>query len=161
MKQFIFLVTVLATSIIAKAQEQQPLSINAGDIQQLTVVDNMDILLLQGSESTQGIFIDKDAAESIDVRVNNNHMEISMRHNYFKKERRTVCVYVNDLKKLTVLGDAVVKTKGVLNSSKLDLFVQGNPYVYLLTNGKINAFAVGDSEINVQKFKTTSVSKGF
>ena len=88
-------------------------------------------------------------------------MEIAMRHNLLKKEKPTVIVFVNDLKKLTVIGNSTVKTRGFLNTSKLDLYVDGNPHVYLVTNGKINAFPMGESQINVQKLSAAAAMKGF
>jgi hypothetical protein len=159
-QRFFLLLTSLAFSLLTIAQDNQPIAINAGDIEQLTIVDDMDIVLLQGKPDEKGISFDKDAAEKIDVRLFNNSMEISMRRNLFKKEKPTVIVFVNDLKKLTVIGNSTVKTRGFLNTSKLDLYVDGNPHVYLVTNGKINAFPLGDSQINVQKLPVESI-KGF
>ena len=120
----------------------------------------MDIVLLQGKPDDKGISIDKDASEKIDVRLFNKSMEIAMRRNLFKKEKPTVIVFVNDLKKLTVIGNSTVKTRGFLNTSNLDLYVDGNPYVYLATNGKINAFPIDGCEIKVKKLPGESI-KGF
>jgi hypothetical protein len=47
-----------------------------------------------------------------------------------------------------------------INTSKLDLYVDGNPHVYLVTNGQINAFPMGDNEIDVKKMTVGSI-KGF
>jgi len=159
--RFFLLLTSLAFSFLTYAQEGQPIAINAGDIEHLTIVDDMDLVLLQGKPDGKGISIDKDASEKVDVRLFNNSMEIAMRRNLLKKEKPTVIVFVNDLKKLTVIGNSTVKTRGFLNTSKLDLYVDGNPHVYLVTNGKINAFPIGDSEINVQKLTAADAMKGF
>lgn len=159
--RFFLLLTTLAFSFLTHAQVSQPIAINAGDIEHLTVVDDMDLILLQGKPEEKGISIDKDASEKIDVRLFNNGMEIAMRTNLFRKEKPTVIVFVNDLKKLTVIGNSTVKTRGFLNTSKLDLYVDGNPHVYLVTNGKINAFPLGDSQINVQKLPAENAVKGF
>jgi hypothetical protein len=158
--RFFLLLTSLAFSFLTYAQEGQPIAINAGDIEQLTIVDDMDIVLLQGKPDDKGISIDKDASEKIDVRLFNKSMEIAMRRNLFKKEKPTVIVFVNDLKKLTVIGNSTVKTRGFLNTSNLDLYVDGSPYVYLVTNGKINAFPIGECEIKVKKLPGESI-KGF
>lgn len=154
------LLTSLAFSFMTHAQEIQPIAINAGDIQQLTVVDEMDLVLLQGKPEEKGINIEKDAYKKVDVRLFNNNMEIAMRPYLSKKEKPTLIVFVNDLKKLTVYGNAIVKTRGFLNTSKLDLYVDGSPHVYLVTNGQINAFPMGDNEIDVKKVAVESI-KGF
>jgi hypothetical protein len=158
--RFFLLLTSLAFSFLANAQDIiQPVAINAGDIEHLTLVDDMDIVLLQGKPG-DGVSFDKDFSNKVDVRMFNNSMEISMVRYIPKKEKPTVIVFVNDLKKLTVIGNPTVKTRGVLNTSKLDLYVDGNPYVYLVTNGKINAFPMGDNEISVKKIPVESI-KGF
>ena len=86
MKQkFFLLLSSLAFSFLTYAQNVQPIAINAGDVEHLTVVDDMDVVLLQGKPEEKGISFDKDASEKVDVRLFNNSMEIAMRRNLFKK----------------------------------------------------------------------------
>ena len=53
--RFFLLLTSLALSFLTYAQEGQPIAINAGDIEHLTLVDDMDIVLLQGKSDGKGI----------------------------------------------------------------------------------------------------------
>ena len=77
MKQtFLMLVAFFAASLFATAQTEHSVTINAGDIEHLSVVDNMEILLLQGNAEDK-ISIDKDVFEKLDEeRIGNLLMRV-------------------------------------------------------------------------------------
>jgi hypothetical protein len=63
------------------------------------------------------------------------------------------------LKTLTVESNSIVNTAGVLNTRKLDVFVEGNTKVHIKTNGDVKAHGLNDREIKVKYLSENWLSK--
>ena len=85
----------------------------------------MNVVLMPASEADRSISMDANAAEKLNLRIANNSMTISQVKQSLSKEKLTVHLYVNNLKTLTVEDNSNVKTIGVLDTPKLDVFVDG------------------------------------
>ena len=147
---FVFLVAVAA----AKGQGQEVLRVNAGNIRHLHISDDMNIVLMQGSEKE--FKFNNVAADNLNMALIGETLHLSVKERMFRKEKITVYIEIGDLKKLTIDGNAVVDTRGVLNAKKIDVYVNGDVKVRLLTMGKVNAYPIGDSEVSV-KYTPASV----
>ncbi len=133
------------------AQNQETLVVNAGNTENITIANDMNVVLMPASEAGRSISMDANAAEKLNLRISNNSMTISQVIQSLSKEKLTVHLYVNNLKTLTVENNSNVKTIGVLDTPKLDVFVDGNAMVHLTTNGAIKAYPLdGDEEVKVR-----------
>src|SRR5688572_15010405 len=149
---FVFLVAVAA----AKGQGQEVLRVNAGNIRHLHISDNMNIVLMQGSEKE--FKFNNVAADNLNMALIGETLHLSVKERMFRKEKITVYIEIGDLKKLTIDGNAVVDTRGVLNATQVDEYVTGNVKVRLLTMGKVNASPNGASEGTVRNTPPSLIS---
>jgi hypothetical protein len=68
-------------------------------------------------------------------------------------------VYVNKLKTITVINNSRVKTIGLLDAPKLDVFIDGDATVHLRTNGEVNAHSLSDAEIQIKYLSQIPLAK--
>jgi hypothetical protein len=148
MKQKFFLsFMAIAFSILSvSAQNEEKLVVKAGNTEYITIASDMNIVLMPASESDQSISLDANASGKLNVGLTNNSMEISLAKPSSAKEKLTVYLYVNNLKKITVENNSTVKTIGVLHAPKLEVFVGGSAVVHLKTNGDIKAYPTNSGE---------------
>jgi Putative auto-transporter adhesin, head GIN domain len=153
MKQkFILSIMAIAFSVLSvTAQSQEALVVNAGNTENITIATDMNVVLMPASEADRSISMDAKAAEKLNLRIANNSMTISPVKQSMSKDKFTVHIYVNNLKTLTVEDNSNVKTIGVLDTPKLDVFVDGKAVAHLKTNGDIKAYPLnGGGEVKVK-----------
>lgn len=151
-QQFILSIMAIAFSVLSvSAQNEETLVVNAGNTEHITIANDMNIVLMPASEGDHSISMDANAAEKLNLHLANNSMTISQVKPSLSNGKMTVHLYVNNLKTITVEDNSTVKTVGVLDTPKLDVFVDGKAKVHLKTNGAIKAYPVdGDDEVRVK-----------
>jgi len=153
MKQkFILSIMAIAISVLSvSAQNEEKLVVNAGNTEHINIANDMNIVLMPASEADRSISMDAKAAEKLNLRISNNSMTISPVKQSMSREKLTVHLYVNNLKTLTVEDNSTVNTVGVLDTPKLDVFVDGKAMAHLKTNGDIKAYPLnGGGEVKVK-----------
>jgi len=142
----------IAFSVLSvSAQNEEKLVVNAGNTEHITIANDMNIVLMPSPETDRSLSMDANAAEKLNLRLVNNSMTISLVKQSSAKEKLTVYLYVNNLKTITVEDNTNVKTIGVLDTPKLDVFVDGKAMVHLKTNGAIKAYPLdGDGDVKVK-----------
>lgn len=142
----------IAFSVLSvSAQNEEKLVVNAGNTEQISIASDMNVILMPGAETEQLISLDAKAAEKLNVTVSNNSMMISLVRRPSATEKLTVYLYVNKLKKITVEDNSTVTTVGVLQTPKLDVYVEGDAIAHLKTNGDIKAYPLnGGEEIKIK-----------
>jgi len=151
MKQKIFL-SVLAIGFFmlsANAQQEKALVVSAGQFKNISIADDMKVILTQAPPSAANVSIDKEASDKLRLTLSEGSLNISAT----KQIRRDYVVYVlvNDLQKLTLGENIDLQTNGILNTSKLDVFVHAGSKAHLKTNGKIEAYALDDQEVSLKR----------
>jgi len=161
MKQkFILSILAIAFGLLsASAQTEERLMVNAGNTEQINIANGMDVVLLPGTNVDQEISLNPEAVKSLKLNLSANSMTISPSKQTSRKERLKIFLYVNNLKSITVDGNSLVKTLGVLDAPKLEVFVDGDAIVHLKTNGDIHAQSLGDAEINVKYISDNRLAK--
>jgi hypothetical protein len=161
MKQkFILSILAIAFGLLsASAQTEERLMVNAGNTEQINIANGMDVVLLPGTNVDQEISLNPEAVKSLKLNLSANSMTISPSKQPSRKERLKIFLYVNNLKSITVDGNSLVKTLGVLDAPKLEVFVDGDAIVHLKTNGDIHAQSLGDAEINVKYISDNRLAK--
>lgn len=152
MKQkFILSFLAIAFGVLSvSAQSEEQIVVNAGNAEHVNIANDMDVVLLPGEHTDQSISLNPEASKSLSLRLSNNYLTISPLKQISGKERLKVFLYVNNLKTISVEGNSMVKTIGVLNSPKVEVFVDGDATVHLKTNGDVKAQSIGDSEVKVK-----------
>ena len=150
MKQKIFL-SVLAAGLFilsANAQHEKALVVNAGQFKNITIADDMKVVLTQAPPTAANVSIDKEASDKLMLTLSDGSLHIMatkrMSSDYI------VYVMVNDLQKLTLGENIDLHTNGILNTGKLDVFIHAGSKAHLKTNGKIEAFPLDDEEVSLK-----------
>lgn len=160
MKQKLILsLLVISIGILpSMAKEPTPVFLNAGNVEHINILSDMEVVLLQASDSRHSVILDQAAAGKINLRLSNKTLFISERKGTHR-EKTIVYLYVSNLKSLTVDGDSQVKTIGSLETGKLDVFVDGHAKVHIRTNGTVEAHSLNGSELDVKYVTREPVTK--
>lgn len=135
--------------LIAAAQDEEKLVVNAGPAEHIRIAADMNVVLMQAKEADKSMSMDIDAFEKLNLQLSKNSLTISSANESIK-ERPTVFLYVNNLKTLTVESNSTVNTAGVLNARQVDVFVEGATRVHLKTKGEVKAHGLDNREIKVK-----------
>ncbi len=148
-----FILSILAVAfgvLSASANPEEKLAVNAGNTENITISSDMNVVLIPLHGNNEMISLEPKASGKLNMRVSGNKLNLSLARSISGKEKTTVYVYVSNLKTITVESNSQVKTLGVLNAPRINVYVDGNSTVHLRSNGQINAYSIGDSEINVK-----------
>jgi len=161
MKQkFILSFLAIAFGVLsASAQNEEKLVVNAGNTEHINIGNDMDVVLLPGTNVDPEISLNPEAVKKLKLNLSANSMTISPSKQTSRKERLKIFLYVNNLKTITVENNSQVKTVGVLDSPKLDVYIDGEATVHLKTKGDVQAQSLGDAEINVKYISDNRVAK--
>ena len=161
MKQkFILSFLAIAFGVLsASAQNEEKLVVNAGNTEHINIGNDMDVVLLPGTNVDPEISLNPEAVKKLKLNLSANSMTISPSKQTSRKERLKIFLYVNNLKTITVENNSQVKTVGVLDSPKLDVYIDGEAIVHLKTKGDVQAQSLGDAEINVKYISDNRVAK--
>ena len=150
MKQKIF--ALLAAGIMAftaQAQNEKALLIGAGEVKDISISDNLKVVLVQANPDEQQLFVAKDAAQKLRVVFSGNSLHIDS--NGSLEEGTTVYLQVSDLQSLRVGENSLVTTRGVLNTPFLNLYINDGSRASLKVTGKVKAFPLGGNELFIQR----------
>lgn len=150
MKQKLFLsfMTIVFGVLSVSAQSGEKLIVNAGNLEHIVIADDMNVMLMPGAVNDQSISMDAEASAKLDLKFSNNTMTISLRRS--AKEKLTVHLYVNGLKSISAGNTTIIKTIGVLNSPKLDVYIDDDARAHLKSKGSIKAHPLNDARIKVK-----------
>lgn len=158
-KFFLSLLAIAFTALSATAADPERLVLTVGNVEHLNIQDNIDVVLVQGAPDENVIIMDQNASNKLNIKLANKKLVIAAQNHSYRKQKITVYVYVNKLKTITVEGDSQVKTEGSLNAEKLDLYIGGDAQVHVKTNGHIEAYALGDSQIDIKYLSGKPMAK--
>lgn len=142
----------LAGSLIgANAQQEEALVISAGNVKDISIADNLNVVLIPAAE--KAVTIQNDAFKKLKVTLTGNSLQIEGQKTLGSDSQ--VFVLVNELSKLTVGRNVVVNTRGVLNSDKIDVFISNGSTAHLKTTGKVNAHASDENEVSIREINAS------
>jgi hypothetical protein len=145
-----FLATILAgmVALSAGAQKTDDLLVNAGNFKNISIAENMNVVLITAAEPTANFTVSQAAAQQLNITLSGETLKLDAKR-YSKKS--TVYVTVAGLQVLSLGENSVVRVDGILTTPELQLFVDSNTKAYLKTRGKINAQALSDTEVTIEK----------
>jgi Putative auto-transporter adhesin, head GIN domain len=161
MKQkFILSLMAIAIGVLsASAQGEEQIVVNAGNAEHINIANDMDVVLLPGQHTDQSISLNGEATKSISLRLSDNSMTISPLRQLSRKERIKVYLYVNNLKTISVESNSLVKTIGVLDAPKLEVFINSDSRVHVKTTGDVKAHSLSDTEVRVKYLSDNRIAK--
>lgn len=142
------LIAVTAGFLSLNAQEPGRLTISAGQLKNLSLGDNMKVVLITAGSPQKEVKADMNAFEKLNIAVFNGTLNINPGKNL---EGETIYVVVDDLKSLTVGQHTDVSTQGVLYSKEIKVFVSEGSVATLRTTGEVNAFSLDDMDFSIRK----------
>jgi hypothetical protein len=150
MKQKIFALLAAGTmAFTAQAQTEKALLVGAGEAKEISLSDNLKVVLVQANPDDQQFFIAKDAAQKLRLVFSGNSLHIDA--NETLSEGTTVYLQVGDLQSLRVGENTLVTTRGVLNTPFLNLYINDGSRASLKVSGKVKAFPLGQNELLIQR----------
>jgi Putative auto-transporter adhesin, head GIN domain len=141
------------------AQTEEQVVVNAGNAEHITIASDMDVVLIPGTYTDQSISLNPEATRSLSLKLSDNSLAISPLKRISRHERLKVFLYVNSLKTISVENNSTVKTIGVLNTPKLEIFVDSDARAHLKTNGDVKASSLSDTEVRVKYISDNRVAR--
>jgi hypothetical protein len=117
------------------------------DINDITVADNIDLVLVQSAPDYVAVKIADNAVGKLKISTDGTSLNLERMKNLPKNERLLVYVFVNDLEYLTLTGNSFAVSRGVLNSRHLQVNIIKGGRVSIKSKGKLQVNTKGKYEI--------------
>jgi hypothetical protein len=124
-----------------------PVVIGEAGIKNITVSGNIDLLLLNAGDNEVKTRIPEEKLDKVRIFYSNGSLRVNTKGLLGRDERIPVYVYVNDLKELTLLGNAFVRTQDVLDVSNLKVNIENEGRIALKSTGKVKVYAPEDYHV--------------
>jgi hypothetical protein len=127
----------------------------------ITIYNDIRVYITEGNKN-EILANNEEAASNIKFKVNDDVLVIKSKKNMFSGNSMIkIIIVVKDIKGITIMGDAEVRTIGLLSDQSLKLEIYGDGAIYASTKAiEVNTFIKGVGKIEVKgNFKTTSVNK--
>ena len=144
-KKYLLILAIILLSLNAKSQENI-VTIKAGDIKTLVISPHLNVMIFEAPEREYLFSVDKKTAEKISVKTYGNYLEVSGEK---IPPTTTIYIYVTRLRHL-VLGEFSTVVTGILNSKKLNVYVNDGSKAHIKTTGKIKTFPAADYGILIE-----------
>ena len=150
MKKIVLLLFVIASGFLTlQAQEDSRLVLSAGQLKNISLGDNLNVVLISAEPGQNEVKGDMNVFEQLNVTVNNGMMHIAAGQRLAAGQ--TVYVIVNDVQNLTVGQNTQVTTEGILYSNMIKVYVQNGSVAKLRTTGDVKAYSLDDFEFSIRK----------
>lgn len=106
-------------------------------ISEITVSDNIDVILIQGSEEDLRIRAVENTFSRLDMKVEGENLSIAPKKGQLTGERVALYITVDNLKHLTLKGNSFATTRGKLTSRNLLVTIHDNAKMQLGSDGKV------------------------
>ena len=146
MKKVLLLVAAAFTLASANAQTENDLVISAGDAKKIVLGDDMNVVMISAAPGQDNIGLNKTTLQKMDVKFYDGRLEIMPRRDL---RSETVYVIVNGVQEAILGQNTSLRSEDVLQSSHIDLYIHQGATARLKTAGKIDAYSLGDFEVNI------------
>ena len=158
-KKILFLVIAIVLVVLSvSAQNDDRLVVNAGNAGHIRIESNMNVILMPATGDQQSISLNEKASQELGLKLSGNSVTISV-VGHSINEKLTVYMYVSNLESITVENNTTVTTVGVLNTPRLDVFVDGGATAHLKTNGEVRAHSLNGGAVKVKDLSKNQIAK--
>jgi len=148
MKKVLLLVATAFTLASANAQTENDLVISAGDAKKIVLGDDMNVVMISATPGQETIGLNKTTLQKMDVKFYDGRLEIMSRRDL---RSETVYLIVNDVQEVILGQNTSLSSQDVLQSSHIDIYIYQGATARLKTAGKIDAYSLGDFEVNITR----------
>jgi hypothetical protein len=145
-KVFLLLVAAAFTLLSANAQTENDLVISAGDAKEIVLGDDMYVVLVSATSQQENIRLNKATLQKMDVKFYDGTLEVMPRKDL---RNETVYLIVSDMKLVTLGFNTSVRSEGILQSSRIDVYINQGATARIKTSGKIQGYSLGDFEVKI------------
>jgi len=127
----------------------------------ITIYNDIRVYITEGDKN-EILVNNEEVAGNIKFKVNDDVLVIKSKKNMFTGNSMIkIVIVVKDIKCITIMGDAEVRTIGLLSDKNLKLEIYGDGAIYASTKAnEVNTFIKGVGKIEVKgNFKNTLVNK--
>jgi hypothetical protein len=151
MRRRIFLSVIAAGFFLLRgnAQQQDNLFVTAGQFQNISIADNLKVVLMQAPYNETSVKVGQEASSKLKLTLTDGNLLIAAQRNL--SANTVVYILVKELHKLTVGENVLINTNGILNTDRLDVYIYGDSKAFLKTTGRVNGYAMGEFEVAVQR----------
>jgi len=145
MKHKFILTAALCILLIAKTTAQQtsaqlatglPL-VSEDGIKEITVSNNIDVVLMQDEPENVKVKASSEVISKLKISVTDGRLFLAETKDVKDQERLAVFIWVNDLENLTLKGNSLVTSAGVLRNKNLHISADKDAKVILKSDGKV------------------------
>lgn len=157
MKQFfiLFIGMLTATTVVKAAEVTREIELTQS-IYSIEISHDMDVVLTESTESTMRITGEEKATKAVLYDVTKGKLKLLSKKGSLKN-RITVFIPVQNLRKLNINGTSHVRSNGVLASQQLQVKLGGHAKVEINNIGDIIFQADEDIDMQVKKWNTTKL----
>lgn len=106
-------------------------------IYRITVSENVNVILVQDKPENVGVKVSEDVLRKLKFSIDRGDLFLATAKELAADERLTVYVWVNDLENLTLKGNAVAVSRGILQSRNLHISSANGAAVSIKSKGKV------------------------
>ena len=165
MQRLFIMVLVLSTvSVVSVAQldvynGKNPIVISQGGVKHIYVSGDIGLVLRQETGDGVNVRMDKDLSDKVKVTVHGEKLYITSKATLPNNEKLVVFGWFNNLESLTIKGNSMVASIGVLDYQRLTVNMDDQARVSLRTTGKILMHAPQNANL-IQYEQYHSVTSG-
>lgn len=155
MKQlFIMAIALFAMTSVTKAKNITREINLTSSVYSIEVSDDINLVLTQSTEATLRITGEEKDSKAVLFDNKNGRVRLLSKKGSLKN-KVTVYVPVQNLRKLVINGKSYVRSNGVIASKKLDVTIAGEAKVEINNLGDIAFSADQDIDLQVKKWNTS------
>jgi hypothetical protein len=155
MKQlFILFISVLTMATVAKAENITREMDLTASVYSIEVNDDINVVLTQSSDAKLRITGEEKDSKAVLLDQKNGRVRLLSKKGSLKN-RVTVYVPVQNLRKLVINGKSYVRSNGVIASKSLQVTVAGEAKVEINNLGNIAFDADQDIDLQIKKWHTS------
>jgi hypothetical protein len=108
-------------------------------ISEIKITDNIDVVLIQGTDENENVSVKgvENTFSLINLEVQGETLVISPKKELMGIQRAAVFITINELHRLTLLGNSFATSRGKLNSRRLQVTIYDNAKIQLGSKGRI------------------------
>lgn len=139
---FILVLVLSAFSTVSVAQldvynGKNPIVVSQGSVKHIYVSGDIGLVLRQETGDGVNVRMDKMLGDKVKVTVHGEKLYITSKEKLSNDQKLVVYAWFNDLESLTIRGNSIVASIGVLEYQRLTVNMDNQAKVSLRTTGKI------------------------
>lgn len=147
MKKLFLSIAVVFSLLSVNAQKEGDIIISAGGAKDITLGNNMKVVLVQAKQGENELKFSKDVTQKLDVVLSGGSLEI---RNHRKAKDEVVYLIVDNVAVITVGENTSLSSDEILIGGDMRLYMNTGASAKLKTTARVSAFSLGDFDVRVK-----------